>query len=407
MTKPKGFPRNLNRRQYHQNIEINKLNRVLNLYYQLPRLPKQPCPMDQLQLKVRSWYNDEIDDQSMRKAIKRDLDKLKSILVTGAVNCIPKKGNQPSEYYLSEDAAIEAMETELALVLVMANSYLHQYLPETVYNNVKGHFESATKQLEKNTQLQDWQERIRFVPTGYHNTNVDDFHMEKVKNIYTALLNNEQWIECLYRKEGEFEQTEYMLKPHGIIQYGNKQYLMASKIIDQYSELRTFNMQRFDNVKFAKQHISVDVDSFDLDDLVEEKQYENAHFEREELSIKLRCENYLRDELESYPIDEYQDIIDQDEDYFILEADCMITQSVLNWLIEKSHSIQVIEPQELFEKVKLHVLAARNYYDVDYDDLAEYRVDEKEESDVDLFFDDEPDAEIGDINQDSVELDHE
>lgn len=39
MTKPKGFPRNLNRRQYHQNIEINKLNRVLNLYYQLPRLP--------------------------------------------------------------------------------------------------------------------------------------------------------------------------------------------------------------------------------------------------------------------------------------------------------------------------------------------------------------------------------
>ena len=407
MTKPKGFPRNLNRRQYHQNIEINKLNRVLNLYYQLPRLPKQPCPMDQLQLKVRSWYNDEIDDQSMRKAIKRDLDKLKIILVTGTVNCIPKKGNQPSEYYLSEDAAIEEMDAELALVLVMANSYLHKYLPETIYNNVKGHFESATKQLEKNTQLQDWQERIRFVPTGYHNTNVDDFHMEKVKNIYTALLNNEQWIECLYRKEGSFEQTEYTLKPHGIIQYGNKQYLMASKIIDQYSELRTFNMQRFDNVKFAKQRISVDVDSFDLDDLVEEKEYENAHFEREELSIKLRCENYLRDELESYPIDEYQDIIDQDEDYFILEADCMITQSVLNWLIEKSHSIQVIEPQELFEKVKVHVLAARNYYDVDYDDLAEYRVDEKEESDLDSFSDDESDAEIEDIDQDSVELDHE
>lgn len=407
MTKPKGFPRNLNRRQYHQNIEINKLNRVLNLYYQLPRLPKQPCPMDQLQLKVRSWYNDEIDDQSMRKAIKRDLDKLKIILVTGTVNCIPKKGNQPSEYYLSEDAAIEEMDAELALVLVMANSYLHKYLPETIYNNVKGHFESATKQLEKNTQLQDWQERIRFVPTGYHNTNVDDFHMEKVKNIYTALLNNEQWIECLYRKEGSFEQTEYTLKPHGIIQYGNKQYLMASKIIDQYSELRTFNMQRFDNVKFAKQRISVDVDSFDLDDLVEEQEYENAHFEREELSIKLRCENYLRDELESYPIDEYQDIIDQDEDYFILEADCMITQRVLNWLIEKSHSIQVIEPQELFEKVKVHVLAARNYYDVDYDDLAEYRVDEKEESDLDSFSDDESDAEIEDIDQDSVELDHE
>jgi hypothetical protein len=112
-----------------------------------------------------------------------------------------KKGNQPSEYYLSEDAAIEEMDAELALVLVMANSYLHQYLPETIYNNVKGYFESATKQLEKNTLLQDWQERIRFVPTGYHNMNIDDFHMEKVKNIYTALLNNEQWINVYIEKK--------------------------------------------------------------------------------------------------------------------------------------------------------------------------------------------------------------
>ena len=67
----------------------------------------------------------------------------------------------------------------------------------------------------------------------------------------------------------------------------------------------------------------------------------------------------------------------------------------------------MIEPQELFEKVKVHVLAARNYYDVDYDDLAEYRVDEKEESDLDSFFDDESDAEIEDIDQDLVEPDHE
>jgi hypothetical protein len=30
-----------------------------------------------IKAKVQSWYNNEIDDQSMRKAIKRDLDKLK------------------------------------------------------------------------------------------------------------------------------------------------------------------------------------------------------------------------------------------------------------------------------------------------------------------------------------------
>jgi hypothetical protein len=81
--------------------------------------------------------------------------------------------------------------------------------------------------------LQDWQERIRFVPTGYHNMNIEYYITDQVKNIYTALLDNEQWIKCLYRKEGEKKQNIYTLKPHGIIQYGNKQYLMASKIIDQ------------------------------------------------------------------------------------------------------------------------------------------------------------------------------
>ncbi|MCM1960587.1 WYL domain-containing protein [Acinetobacter modestus] len=404
-TKAKGFIKN--HHKYRLDADINQVNRILNLYHHLPRSPQVACPMDQLKTEIQSWYNNEIDEQSIRKAIKRDLDKLKKILVTGTVHCISKKGNQPNEYYLSEDAAIEKMNAELALVLVMASNYLHQYLPEQVYLNVVGFFESATKQLEQNTLLQDWQERIRFVPTGYHNMDIEYYITDQVKNIYTALLDNEQWIKCLYRKEGEKKQNIYTLKPHGIIQYGNKQYLMASKIIDQKNELRTFNMQRFDRVTLIPQSISIDIDSYDLDCLVEEKEYEDAHFERENLSIKLRCENYLRDELESYPIDEYQHIIDQNEDYFILEAKSIITTSVLNWLVEKSHSIQVIEPQELFEKVKVHVLAARNYYDVDYDDLAEYRVDEKEESDLDSFFDDESNAEIEGIAQNSVELDHE
>jgi hypothetical protein len=73
------------------------------------------------------------------------------------------------------------MNAELALVLVMANNYLHQYLPEQVYLNVVGFFESATKQLEQNTLLQDWQERIRFVPTGYHNMNIDIILQIKLK----------------------------------------------------------------------------------------------------------------------------------------------------------------------------------------------------------------------------------
>jgi hypothetical protein len=70
--------------------------------------------MDQLKTEIQSWYNNEIDDQSIRKALNVIWINLK-ILVTGTVHCISKKGNQPNEYYLSEDAAIEEMNAELAL----------------------------------------------------------------------------------------------------------------------------------------------------------------------------------------------------------------------------------------------------------------------------------------------------
>ncbi|MCY6411835.1 WYL domain-containing protein [Acinetobacter sp. VNH17] len=393
-------------RRYRSENDINQVNRILNLYHCLPRFPLKPCPMDQLKTEIQAWYNDEIDEQSIRKAIKRDLSKLEKILVTGKLHIIPKKGNRPSEYYLSEDASIEKISSELALVLVMANDYLRQYLPYQVYEKVEGFFKSATMQLEQNTQLKDWPNRIRFVPASYYPLTLEDGN-DAVENIYTALLE-QSWMQCEYRREGELKKRQYMLKPHGIIQDGHKQYLMASKLEGQRGKLKTFNMQRFDKAIIdKKERIAINIDTFDLDELVEAKEHEDAYFEREELLIKLRCENDLEDELQSYPIDVDQEIIYQNDEHFILEAKCIITTSLLNWFIEKSHSIQVIEPRELFEKVKVHVLAAQDYYDLNYDDLEEYQAYEREENEIDSFFDDELDAEIEDVNHDSVELDHE
>ena len=145
---------------------------------------------------------------------------------------------------------------------------------------------------------------------------------------------------------------------------------MASKIIGQKSELRTFNMQRFDEVEIVEQRISVDVNRYDLVDLIEEKEYENAHFERDELDIKLRCENYLQDELQENPLDFSQNTEEADEEgYFNLTATCKVTNSLMDWLIEKSHAVKVVEPQELYEKVRCHVFHAMLNYDTELLDV--------------------------------------
>ncbi len=358
----------------------NPVKRVLYLYQVLRYGTEKRYTVEKLKELMRNYYNDAIDEKSVKKTIQRDLKVLSDVLTTGELKRQESKGTKAAQYYLTADASIENFSSELALVLVMAKDYLRQYLPHQVYDKVDGFFESAQQQLTANTKLEDWHSRIRFVPTGY-NSQIQRYGYEThaIKNIYAALLDDELWLDVVYRKEGQSEQTKYILKPHGIIQHGHKSYLMASKIVGNKSELRTFNMQRFDQAEIVPQRIIVDIDSYDLNQLVEDKEYENAYFEREELEIKLRCEAYLLDELQENQISWDQDIEEIEDGYFTLSASCMITQSILDWLIEKAHSIQVQEPQELFDKVQAHIVAAADYYDtysVDYEDGDDATIDD-------------------------------
>ncbi|KAA8732820.1 WYL domain-containing protein [Acinetobacter qingfengensis] len=354
-------------------IVPSQIKRILRIYQILPRQSSKAYSIEQLKTYLRSLYSDVIDEKSINKAIRRDLKTLNVILTSGTLEKIILKGNQPDKYYLSQDASIEPLSAEKALVLVMANEYLQHYLPHEIYHKVSDFFESAEQQLVKNTKLQDWRSRIRFVSVGYSPEYIDDFDCDEIKKIYKALLDSELWLECLYCKEGQTEKQAYTLKPHGIIQHGHKQFLMASKIMGHRSVLRTFNLQRFDQVKLIEQRISVDIDAFDLDNLIEEKEYEYAYFERDELEIKLRCENDLLDDLQNNPIHFSQEITEFDDDYFTLTASSIITNSLLNWLIEKAHSIQVLEPQELFEKVQRYIYDAIENYDMDFEDLEQYK----------------------------------
>ena len=382
----------------------SQVERILSLYRALPRAPQEACTIEELKPQIRSLYDSGIDEKSIGKKIRRDLERLKKILITGGVFCTTVKGNQPDKFRLSSNASIESQSSELALVLVMANNYIRQNIPYEIYEKVEGFFVSAQEQLKDNTQLDDWHSRVRFVPEGYSSASYQDKHNNtaKVSRIYTALLDDDFWLQVSYRKEGGNEKTEYTLKPHGVIQHGNKQYLMASKIIGQKSELRTFNMQRFDKVEIILQRVTVEVDRYDLDELVEEKEYENAFFEREELEIKLRCDDYLRDELEENPINGSQNTKSADEDgYFYLTASCMVTTSVLNWLIEKSHSIKVVEPKELYEKVRLHVFNTMLNYDTECLDIEGDNLEYSYGDDGDAAIED-ADAEIEDELEDEI-----
>lgn len=166
------------------------------------------------------------------------------------------------------------------------------------------------------------------------------------------MLDDNLWISALYRKEGSSEQTKYILKPQGIIQHGQQPYLIASKIVGSKSELRTFNLFRFDEVNIIEGKAHVDINDYDIDILVDEREFENSYFDRAEQEIFFVFHKELLEELKLKPICANQDIQQiKDHEYYELRTTIFITTSLMNWLVEKAHLIQIIAPQELRHEI--------------------------------------------------------
>lgn len=169
--------------------QTEHISRLMNLYHHL-HAEQKVCSLDEMKAnpKIRCWYSGDIDESSIKKAIRRDLEKLNEILGVGHLKTSKGKGNQPAQYYLSANASIEPMSSEHALVLVMAKDYLRQYLPRKIYTKVDGLFRTAAQQLEQNTLLNDWKSRIQFAMSGHQELATilmenDDIHDSNINKI--------------------------------------------------------------------------------------------------------------------------------------------------------------------------------------------------------------------------------
>ena len=71
----------------------------------------------------------------------------------------------------------------------------------------------------------------------------------------------------------------------------------------------------------------------------------------------MNCSNTLLSELTFSEIHESQQILSDDGNaYFTLTAEIPITQSFLEWLVQKAQWIEVEYPEDLREEVKIELL---------------------------------------------------
>lgn len=346
-----------------------QIHRILALYRILPRQPADAKTIEELKPIARHLYSEEITEDSLERAIFRDLAFIKQMLASGQLIKRGGKGRMPFNYLLSKEASIEQISTEMALVMVMAREYLEPNLPSEILEKVYEYFTFAESLLESNTQLKDWRQRMRFVPDGYGRMrrSIQDETTQEV--VYDALLKDDVWLHVKYRREGQQVSKDYTLKPHGIVQYGQIPYLMASKIVGNQSVLRTFNLLRFDHVELIPERITVDIDKYDLETLVNDREFEDAYFARKQHYISVIIPEALRDELLHNPIGRSQSLEQIEDGFYMLNAECVITTSRMKWFVENAHQIQINQPQCLADEVRIKIRHVAEYQEVLDDDF--------------------------------------
>lgn len=346
---------------------VSQFFRILSVFQALPRSPNHYTSIEGLLDGLKATYE---PFNAPRKTLQRDLNTLDEILHRGCIDKVVASGRRSASYRLSEDAQLNLNKNNIiqdefqSLAAIHSYNFLKPYFPESWQKTLSQQFEQAQNVLDlKNKNV--WLTKFGFALDGAFQTHLNP--KDEIKElIFNCIHQDDSWLEILYHPEAfDREPTRYTIKPHGVIVRGRKQYLIASKINDNRKiQIRTFTMHRILHAEPTPECLSIDIQDMDMQKAIEQYEFEGFYNNDDQpKEIELKCSNTLLSELEFSGIHESQQIFSDDGDaYFTLTAEMPITQSLLEWLVQKAQWIEVEYPEELREEVKNRIIEmAQNY----------------------------------------------
>ncbi|MEF9956362.1 MAG: WYL domain-containing protein [Acinetobacter sp.] len=358
--------------------------RTISLYKVLPKSPEPYLTIDQIELRLNSYY---VQHESSRKTLQRDLENLSNILYKGEIEKRSNIGRQAASFRLSADAQLDNQRKNLvqdefqALITFHSYNFLKHYFPTSWQNSLKEQFDQAIITLEMKKK-EAYISKLGFAFDGAFQNYLNSSNEIK-ELIFQSTYQDSTWLEMTYHPEDVYREPNiYLVKPHGLILRGRKQFLIASKI-DQFDQvsLRTFALHRILNVRIVPERLSIDIQNLDMQKAIEQCEYEGFFNQNPEIiELKLRCDASLHHELQFSPIHENQLIYsdEQDDNFFILIASLPISFSLMNWLEQKADFITVVEPHALKIHIQDQIIKKAENYGLEYYDPSEDWDDEVE-----------------------------
>ncbi len=246
-----------------------------------------------------------------------------------------------------------AMSLSEAVSWQLVAKTIKNLLPANILHEVTPYFEQAQKKLDSLKQDNNsatWTEKIRVVEPTLPLV-APRIDITILENIQESVLKQIQ-IEVIYRAANSSLSKELTLHPLALVQRGLVTYLVAT--VNDYVDIRIFAIHRIVNI-WLTQRSAIIPSNFDIDKYIATGA---LHFGNgEQIHLKLRVANWLKNILQETPLTTNQEISEQDNN-IIVKAVITLTPQLEWWLLSQADGLEVLEPIELREKLAKRLLLA-------------------------------------------------
>lgn len=304
----------------------------------LDLIPEEPESISTERLLEKLFYRDiEIKLRMLQRDLKVLYDTERNII-------FQKKG--PNKLWSIEKGTklTSTMTPSMALAFNMLAEYSKHLLPSSVNKQLQGQFNQAQRALSSSN-LSTWQTRIATAPSGFQ------LHKAEIKSEVLAVVEeaiiNQQQLEIGYLKRpnkntlNKHNVEKRLINPLGLVIRGNVYYLVASR---PDNEIRSFALHRMTRAQRSYNEVQFP-DDFNLENYIKGGHLTFSSNRQVELELKVkRIPGY---HLLETPLCSEQQVIDIDEQHFVIKATLNESAELHWWLMSIADISEVIAPKAL------------------------------------------------------------
>jgi len=303
----------------------------------IPRYPQKITVQD-----IRRWLAGagfEITERS----VQRDLNDLSDIF---PLCCDDRE--KPFGWSWQKDAAsfdLPGLSVPEALALAMAERYLHDLLPNPMFDQLQPHFKAARKRLgsePKPDRRRSWMDKVISIPATQPLLAPKIDH--GVQSVVSEALLSEQQIRIRYRRRTDETPVDYRVHPLALIQRGPMLYLYC-RIFD-YEDTRTLAVNRIVSAQLLEERAEYPT-GFSLAQLAEEGIW--GFGSGETISLEVVFQHGYGEHLYETPLSKDQEIKELADGLLRVTATVAYTPQLQWWLLGFGEGVEVCNPRTLRE----------------------------------------------------------